>query len=627
MRARAGRRALAVLAAVTAVTAMTSASSASGATALAVAPIAHGDNFTNGAMVMQTGLQTSSGVVPLELPASEHAQALALAGQRVEVLGSHLSKSNAASAHAAIAPGSTRTMRIAVVMMRLPGSAAEPVTKAAVQASTFGATNSVANWYSQMSGKRVVVTGKVYGYYAGVSSCDLVTQTAAAAAAAKKAGYVASNYDNLVVYTPSQPCGFAGMGWVGANGVFLNGTVDRGVMEHELGHNLGLLHAGEYECGVASPSASCLIDYGDPTDVMGATDLNRGYSAQHKFALGWIPSSEVATVTTGTRTIALTASENPLVAGSTELIHVRAADGTLYAIDRRASVGYDAGLSGVWIRRVAAVNTDDTELVRSSALAAGQTFTDSVHHVTIKTVADSGPTASVFVCVGACGAIVATQTTSPGPINARAIVTGSKTAAVNAALTLTVPSGRGVVAGHTVIVATYTSRVTGAVSCRDTAGNVYAVNVNSVGAQRLIICSAHVTKALPPGAKITTAYPAFSGPTVSSANQFSAIAAGASLDKKSAGGADSSTVSSGPTVTTTRAAELVFGVEIHHGTPNFTPASGLTRIGGITYLAGSARMTVMPLYKVVPSTGSYRLSGTLSAAQQWRAAIVTYFKA
>ena len=45
---------------------------------------------------------------------------------------------------------------------------------------------------------------------------------------------------------------------------------------------------------------------------MGDPSLNHGYSAEHKYMLGWIPASEVRTVTTGTATIALTASENPL---------------------------------------------------------------------------------------------------------------------------------------------------------------------------------------------------------------------------------------------------------------------------------------------------------------------------
>jgi hypothetical protein len=293
-------------------------------------------------------------------------------------------------------------MRIAVVLMRLPGSTVQPISIAAVKSSTFGPSNSVASWFSETSGEQVAVTGSVFGWYSGVKSCDLAKQLAAAAAAAKKGGYVASHFDHLVVYTPPQACDFGGIGWVGQNGVFLNGDVAPGLMEHELGHNLGLWHAGQYDCSNAKLAAACLTVYGDDTDVMGNPYANHGYNAVHKFALGWIPAAEVRNVTAGTQTIALTASETPVVAGAIELIQVRTADGARYAVDRRASVGYDTGISGVWVRKLASVNSDDTELVRSGALAAGSTFNDTIHHVTIQTLSDSGPTASVRVCVGPC---------------------------------------------------------------------------------------------------------------------------------------------------------------------------------------------------------------------------------
>ena len=378
--------------------------------------VAHGDNFTTGAMVMQTELRTATGVVPLAVPAAEHAATLALAGERVRVRGTRDARSFAvlsvasspaargALAHPQVSPRAQHTMRIAVVLMRLPGSSAEPVTTASVRASTFGARNSVASWFAEGSGGQVTVTGTVYGYYNGVKTCDLAKQLAAGAAAAKKSGFVASDYDHLVVYTPPQPCDFGGIGWVGQNGVFLNGETAPGLMEHELGHNLGLWHAGEYACASTKLAATCLTVYGDDTDVMGNPYANHGYNAEHKYTLGWIPSSEVRTITSGTQTIALTASEKPVVAGAIELIRIRAADGARYAVDRRASVGYDTGLSGVWIRKLASVGTDDTELLRGSALAAGSAFVDPLHHVTIATLTDSGPTASVRVCVGPCPA-------------------------------------------------------------------------------------------------------------------------------------------------------------------------------------------------------------------------------
>jgi hypothetical protein len=592
--------------------------------------VAHGDNFTTGAMIMQTELQTASGVVPLAVPVFEHAQILALAGQRVQVRGARLGASvavsdvSAAAATPASSVASAHSLRVAVVLLRLPGTTAQPVSKAEVQASTFNTTASVANWYSQTSGGQVAVTGTVYGYYDGVSSCDLATELRAGAAAAANHGYVASNYTNLIVYTPAQDCNFSGMGWVGANGVFLNGTVMPGVIEHELGHNLGLMHAGASACGAAPVSDGCLVDYGDPTDVMGDPSLDHGYNAEHKYQLGWIPTSEVRTVTTGTQTIALTAAENPLVAGSTELIYVEAADGTRFAIDSRASVGYDAGLSGVWIRDVANVGTDDTELMRNTALLAGETFTDPADRVTIKTLTDHGDLASVEVCVGPCAVSVGTQRVSVRPITARNIATASKTSPHNASISLTVRSGHAVAAGHTVIVTTASSRATGSESCTDSRGNVYRSDVTFVGARRLLICSAHANGALEPGATITVRYSTFDGSTVASANDFSGLDTPA---RANVADARSATIDVGVTAHTMPAAEFVFGVVVHDGTATYTPRAGYTHLGGVAYRSGTARITINPDFKIVSSTGADAVAGTLSSPQQWDAAAVTFVAA
>ena len=534
----------------------------------------------------------------------------------------------AASADTTTAGPVLRSMRVAVVMLRLPGSTAEPVSKTAMRASMFGATKSVADWYSQMSGGQVTVTGTVYGYYGGVRSCDLTTELAAGAAAAAQGGYVASDYTNLVVYAPAQSCGFGGMAWIGASGVFLDGTALPGVIEHELGHNLGLMHAGESACGSAAVTVGCVNPYADPTDVMGDPSVNHGFSAEHKFMLGWIPASAVQTVTTGARTIALTAAENPLVAGATELIHVRVADGTLFAVDRRASVGFDTGLSGVWIRQVANVGTDDTVLLKGSALKAGQTYTDVAHKITVKTLTDSGKSASIQVCVGPCPVPVTTQKIPVRTkVTTRNIATASKTASANAGIRLVVPPGHGVAAGHTIIVSTYASKAAGPVSCHDSRGNTYGVNVNSRGAQRLIVCSAHASAGLAPGATITIRYPSFDGSTASSANDFSGVRAGAWADKARVAGANRVAVDSGKTTRTTHAAELVFGVVIHRGTPRFSAGPGYTNIGAVAYGSGAARITINPVFKIVSATGAFNVAGKLSATQQWRAAVVTFFEA
>ena len=89
-----------------------------------------------------------------------------------------------------------RSMRVAVVHAPPPRHAPRSRSaKPPLQATMFGATKSVATWYSQMSGGQVTVTGTVYGYYGGVRSCDLATELDAGAAAAAEDGYVASDYD------------------------------------------------------------------------------------------------------------------------------------------------------------------------------------------------------------------------------------------------------------------------------------------------------------------------------------------------------------------------------------------------------------------------------------------------
>ena len=73
--------------------------------------------------------------------------------------------------------------------------------------------------------------------------------------------------------------------------------------------------------------------------------------------------------------------------------------------------------------------------------------------------------------------------------------------------------------------------------------------------------------------------------------------------------------------------EVVFGAEIHHGSATFTPASGYTRVGGVSFLTGASRITITPGFKVVSAFGVYRYGGSLSPARQWRAGVLTFLRA
>ena len=76
-----------------------------------------------------------------------------------------------------------------------------------------------------------------------------------AAAQALSPAYNAANYNFVVYLFPSQPCGWAGLAYVGyPHQAFINGTgsFSTQVVAHEMGHNFGLWHAGSLSCGTAA---------------------------------------------------------------------------------------------------------------------------------------------------------------------------------------------------------------------------------------------------------------------------------------------------------------------------------------------------------------------------------------
>lgn len=124
---------------------------------------------------------------------------------------------------------------------------------------------------------------------------------------------------------------------------------------HELGHTLGLVHAGAQTCSILTASRSsrqgCRVDeYGDRTDPMGRATLDWGLGPLSRAALGWSRPVEVAAV--GRSDISLAAEEAVVVEDPIS--------GVRYAIAHRVPAGAaNARAVGVHVYRMPASTERD----------------------------------------------------------------------------------------------------------------------------------------------------------------------------------------------------------------------------------------------------------------------------
>jgi hypothetical protein len=451
--------------------------------------VAHGGDRATGKVSMFAEMRTNSGRVKVRVSAANHGRLMKNAGKRVSMRGSKTDEGFApteiaalggGSVSAAAAPalgGAPGARNIAVVVLRRKGTTADPNLVTNVQNAFFGTSGStVANWFNEASSGQMPMTGRVFGNYesdyVAPSGCNgssvLNGFKAEAESKAARDGYRADDFQHVVVvHAQSLPgCGFAGIAWIGANGVLLNATYSMSVAVHELGHNLGAWHAGTC-AGTNAWSADCdLVDYGDTFDVMGTS--SRHFSAAHKRRIGWIPSGEVATVSNGSQVVTLVSSTS-LSGPGTRVLDVPRGDGSLFTVERRTSSGFDNGATGTWIRYIppsGVRGSDDTVLVdmvpnttskNDGYLTPGNQFTDQQKKITIKLLSESGNSAQVQVCFGTCSTnpttSTTTSTTSTTPTSSSSSSTSTSTSTTSTTVappnTVTVgfASGRVVVNG------------------------------------------------------------------------------------------------------------------------------------------------------------------------------------
>ena len=126
------------------------------------------------------------------------------------------------------------------------------------------------------------------------------------------AGFNPANFDFVCVVINHNLYSFEGLGNIGAKYSWIDGNnsgsgkdqVSGGYI-HELGHNLGLQHAGSWNPNTLVPDnpTGLTSEYGNPFDAMGNNAEAYSYDRLHfnasfKNDLDWLPDSYVTTPTT-----------------------------------------------------------------------------------------------------------------------------------------------------------------------------------------------------------------------------------------------------------------------------------------------------------------------------------------
>jgi|GEM_PF-2297814 len=105
-----------------------------------------------------------------------------------------------------------------------------------------------------------------------------------------------ANYSFFAVRFVGGPGGYAGQAYVGSTGIWMKSD-NGGVAAHELGHNLGLLHANSWTpaSGDFDPAgAGSNSEYGNPFDRLGSGSGTRShFTASFKERMSWLLDGEV----------------------------------------------------------------------------------------------------------------------------------------------------------------------------------------------------------------------------------------------------------------------------------------------------------------------------------------------
>ena len=577
--------------------------------------IAHADDFANGHSRYNYEVHDDiGGVTTLNvtgLPAELHggsrvhvsgkrgADGVSLDPETITVESGPAGSGNAQSGMVAKAGTSNSVL---VIMANFNNTAAPSYTQAQALQTMVSNSNSVANFYNEVSYGGQLLNVTVTSTWVTMNLAGTCDYTSIATAANAASGYNTSNYNFVVYLFPPQSCGWAGLAYVGfPHQAFINGpsSFSTQVVTHEMGHNFGLLHAGSLSCGGAAIGGSCSVaEYGDPWDTMG-NQRAMHFNAAQKSKLGWIASSSVKTHSSGSATYTLSPLESG--GGSTYAVKIPTSNTSrTYWLEFRQPIGFDAALSGFPTNgaqvRVAnpfewAAGSDDTEIVDmtpgsaggfgDSALVVGQSYLDSTYGVNIIVTGATSSALTVTVTKGGGSATTTTLSSSANPSTAGSTVTFTAT------VTGTNPTGS----------VNFADGGTSLAGCA-------AVALSGSGNTRTVACS---TAALSAGThSVTASYGGDASNNASSSSALSQTVNGAGTTTGIATSLTPSTIGSNVTFTATVSGSSPTG------TVNFK--DGSTSISGCSAatLAGSGNIRTASCATAALAVGSHSVTGAYS---------------
>jgi hypothetical protein len=295
----------------------------------------------------------------------------------------------------------------------------QPYTVADTQSAVFGTSS---NFFLENSYQQTWLTGTVVGWFTipvNSTNCDTSSIATYAQSAASAAGVNLSAYTHYVYAFPqNNACGWAGSSFIGGNPAqsWLNGSVlNVHIVDHELGHQLGLYHSHSLDCGTGvTIGSNCnVIEYGDILDTIGAPQTpSPHFNAFQKERLGWLnygASPSIKTVQTA-GTYLLNAYELG-GAGPNALKILKSTDPatgtkTWYYLEARQAIGFDGFISsessenetdGVLLHIGTDGNGNTSDLLDMTpatpayywwfdpSLAVGQSFQDPASGLTLTT--------------------------------------------------------------------------------------------------------------------------------------------------------------------------------------------------------------------------------------------------